>query len=56
MVAELQDIIDFLEGLNEQVNVMLREWIEDQGPKSETVHLHLERLMQELVDQVENEL
>ena len=56
MVAELQDIIDSLESLNEQVNAMLREWLEDHGTKSEALEFHLERLMQELVYQVEDRL
>ena len=56
MVAELKDTIGFLEALNEQVNAMLRRWFEEHGMKNETFHVEVERLMQELVDQVEDEL
>jgi uncharacterized protein YukE len=56
MTTELQDIIGFLDTLNNQVNSMLRGWLEAQGTGSETFQAEIERLMQELVDQVKDEL
>ncbi len=56
MIAELQEIVDFLGDLDRRSNAMVKEWSRENGVNEQAFEVEIENLMQEIVRQAEEEL
>ena len=56
MIAELQEIVDFLGDLDRRSNAMVKKWSGEHGVSEEAFEVEIEKLMQEIVRQAEEEL